>query len=95
MLNAAMAAADAILTRAGRAGMLVDEGRAALREAREHQVNARVLVHAFAAPPLTEITGAGWQRRAGRRMPAIRRCGSCRCAGAALASRRCSSWGFW
>lgn len=53
-LSAAVSAADVILTRAERAGMLVDEGRLALREAREHQVQSRVLVHAFAAKPFTD-----------------------------------------
>jgi len=53
-LSAAVSAADVILTRGERAGMLVDEGRLALREAREHQVRSRVLVHAFAAKPFAE-----------------------------------------
>lgn len=65
-LSAAMSEADAILTRAERAGMLVDEGRTALREAREHQVQSRVLVHAFAAAPFAEraVAGAASARRA-------------------------------
>jgi len=54
-----LASADAVLTRAERAGMLVDEGRAALRDAREHQVQSRVLVHAFAAQPLGETAAQG------------------------------------
>ena len=58
-LSAAMTAADTILTRADRAGMLVEDGRVALREAREQQVNARVMVHAFAGPPFAEIAGRG------------------------------------
>lgn len=48
-LSAGIAGADAALARAERSGMLVDEGRAALRAAREHQVQARVLLHSFAA----------------------------------------------
>jgi predicted CXXCH cytochrome family protein len=58
-LAAAVAAADASLARAERAGMLVDEGRLALRAAREQQVQARVLVHAFAAEPLVATAAEG------------------------------------
>lgn len=58
-LSGAVATADAILTRAERAGMLVDAGRIALREAREHQVQSRVLVHAFAGTPFTEAATQG------------------------------------
>jgi predicted CXXCH cytochrome family protein len=65
-LAAAVAAADASLARAERAGMLVDEGQRALRAAREQQVQARVLVHAFAAEPLgaAAAEGAAAARRA-------------------------------
>jgi hypothetical protein len=58
-LAAAVAAADALLTQAEHAGMLVDEGRVSLREAREHQIHARVLVHAFAAKPFTDMLELG------------------------------------
>jgi predicted CXXCH cytochrome family protein len=58
-LSVALSSADAVLTRAERAGMLVDEGRAALRDAREHQVQTRVLVHSFAAKPFGEAAGLG------------------------------------
>ncbi|HEY7441067.1 MAG TPA: cytochrome c3 family protein [Vicinamibacterales bacterium] len=58
-LSAAMTGADGILTRAERAGMLVDEGRLALREAHEHRINARVMVHAFAGPPLLDVASRG------------------------------------
>jgi predicted CXXCH cytochrome family protein len=58
-LSADLSAADAILTRAERAGMLVETGRAAWLEAREHQVHSRVLVHAFAAAPFAEMAAAG------------------------------------
>ena len=58
-LSGAISGADAILTRAERAGMLVDEGRSALRDAREHQVQSRVVVHAFAAAPFAEKAAAG------------------------------------
>lgn len=51
--------ADELLTRAERAGMLVDEGRLALREAREQQVQSRALVHAFAAEPFAATAGGG------------------------------------
>jgi predicted CXXCH cytochrome family protein len=58
-LSAGLSSADAVLTRAERAGMLVDEGRAALRDAREHQVQTRVLVHSFAAQPFDEAARLG------------------------------------
>jgi predicted CXXCH cytochrome family protein len=58
-LSAAVSSADAMLTRAERAGMLVDNGRMALREAREYQVQARVLLHSFAAEPQVEMAGKG------------------------------------
>jgi predicted CXXCH cytochrome family protein len=58
-LGGSVAAADEVLTRAEHAGMLVDEGRLALREARQHQVQSRVLVHAFAAAPFAEAAGQG------------------------------------
>lgn len=58
-LSAAVASADAVLTRAERIGMLVDDGRLALREARDHQLHSRVLVHAFAAQPFGETAAQG------------------------------------
>ena len=58
-LSAAITAADAVLTRADRAGMLVDEGRAALQEAHEQQINARVTLHAFAAGPFNDVAERG------------------------------------
>jgi hypothetical protein len=39
--------------------MLVDEGRLALRAAREQQVQARVLVHAFAVEPFSAAAAEG------------------------------------
>jgi cytochrome c553 len=51
--------ADRVLERAERVGMLVDDGRTALRDAREHQILARLNVHAFAIRPLTPITTQG------------------------------------
>ena len=58
-LAADMAAADAALGIVERAGMPVDEGRLALRTAREHQVQARVLVHTFAPQPLGDTAAKG------------------------------------
>jgi predicted CXXCH cytochrome family protein len=58
-LAADVSTADAVLTRAEHAGMLVDNGRAALREAREHQIHARVLVHAFATGPFAATSDQG------------------------------------
>jgi predicted CXXCH cytochrome family protein len=46
------------LGRAEVAGMLVDDGHAALREARQQQVLARLSIHAFAPGPITEPAGA-------------------------------------
>jgi predicted CXXCH cytochrome family protein len=58
-LAAAIEAGEALLARAERAGMLVDDGRAASREAREHQIHARVLVHAFALQPFQDMADQG------------------------------------
>ncbi len=58
-LSDVMAGAEATITRAEQAGMLVDEGRAALRDAREHQVQSHVLIHGFAAAPFAERATAG------------------------------------
>jgi len=58
-LSGAASAADAVLTRAEHAGMLVDDGRLALRDAREQQVQSRVLVHAFAAEPFSTAATRG------------------------------------
>ena len=58
-LAAAIAGGEAVLARAERAGMLVDDGRAASRGAREHQIHARVLVHAFALQPFQDMTDQG------------------------------------
>ncbi len=58
-LSAAVASADAVLTRAERTGMLVDDGRTALREARDHQLQSRALVHAFGAKPFADAATQG------------------------------------
>jgi hypothetical protein len=48
--------------------MLVDDGRAALREAHEGQIQARVSIHAFAAKPFDDLVakGVGASERAGQ-----------------------------
>jgi predicted CXXCH cytochrome family protein len=69
-LQGSVTDADQLLTRAELAGMLVDDGRLALRDAREHQVQSRVLIHAFAPGPVSEavdqgLAAAGRARAAG------------------------------
>lgn len=69
-LTARMESARVLLDRAERAGMLVDEGRAALREANEHAIHSRVLVHAFATRPFEQmaaeaVASAGRAQRVG------------------------------
>jgi predicted CXXCH cytochrome family protein len=58
-LTGRIAAAQGVLATAERAGMLVDEGTAALREAHEHLIHSRVLVHAFAEKPFSETASSG------------------------------------
>jgi predicted CXXCH cytochrome family protein len=58
-LTASIDGGETVLGNAERAGMLVDDGRAALREAREHQIQARVLVHTFAPQPFQDMAGQG------------------------------------
>ena len=58
-MTAKIGAAEVVLTRAERAGMLVDDGRAALRDAREHEIHSRVLVHAFATKPFADMADPG------------------------------------
>jgi len=58
-LNDQIAQAGDVLDRASRAGMLVDDGRAALREAHEGQIQARVSIHAFAAKPFVDLVAKG------------------------------------
>lgn len=60
-LTRSIDAGQATLARAARAGMLVDDGRTALREARDRQVHARVLVHGFAIAPFRDMSGEGVQ----------------------------------
>jgi predicted CXXCH cytochrome family protein len=65
-LSAALSSAEELLARAERAGMPVDDGRAAFQAAREHRVQSRVLVHAFALAPFLKVAseGAASARRA-------------------------------
>lgn len=56
-MGTAIGAAETVLARAERAGMLVDDGKAALRDAHEHEVHSRVLVHAFATKPFAAMSG--------------------------------------
>lgn len=58
-LTGRITAAETVLGRAERAGMLVDDGETALREAHEHLIHSRVLVHAFAANPFVETMAPG------------------------------------
>jgi predicted CXXCH cytochrome family protein len=57
--NAKYASARALLARAEHAGMLVDDGMAALRDATEQGVRLRVQVHAFAEASFTESLDLG------------------------------------
>jgi hypothetical protein len=58
-LTLAIDAGDRVLGRAERAGMLMDDGRSALREAVDHQIHARVLVHTFATKPFADMADPG------------------------------------
>ncbi len=58
-LSASIDRGEAILSRAELAGMLVDDGRVALRSARDHQIHTRVLVHGFAVDPFEEMADQG------------------------------------
>lgn len=51
--------ATLVVEQAERAGMLVDEGRIALQQAHEQQIQSRVLVHAFASKPFDEVIATG------------------------------------
>ncbi len=58
-LSSTYAAAETVLHRAEEAGMLVDEGMIALRDAQEQRVRLRVLVHGFEDASFTEGLDAG------------------------------------
>lgn len=48
-----------VVSRAERAGMLVDEGSAALLESQEHLIHSRVLVHSFVDKSLADTVASG------------------------------------
>jgi hypothetical protein len=58
-LTAAMSAAHTVVDRAEHAGMLVDDGRLALREATEQYVQSRVAIHTFRDEPFVETAAKG------------------------------------
>jgi predicted CXXCH cytochrome family protein len=58
-LTASIDRASAVLDRAERVGMLVDDGRDAVRDAKEKQIQARVMVHTFAAKPFSAAADGG------------------------------------
>lgn len=58
-LSNGISRADLVLEWAERVGMLVDDGRATLRDAREHQILARLNVHTFATKPFMPIATQG------------------------------------
>jgi predicted CXXCH cytochrome family protein len=58
-LTGAIATADVVVDRAEHAGMLVDEARLALHEARDLQIQSRVIVHAFDEVPFAEVEAKG------------------------------------
>ncbi len=58
-LNRDFHAAEEVLTRAEEAGMLVDDGMTALRDAQESRVGLRVLVHSFAEAPFNASLAEG------------------------------------
>ena len=58
-LDAAMTAAEAVVDRAEHAGMLVEDARLAVQEAREQHVQSRVAIHTFQDEPFTAIAAKG------------------------------------
>jgi Cytochrome c3 len=58
-LGAAITTATARLAQAQQAGMIVDDGEAALREASDQRIQARVLVHTFAGKPVNDAAAKG------------------------------------
>jgi predicted CXXCH cytochrome family protein len=58
-LTSAMAAAKAVVDRAEHAGMLVEDGHVALREATEQYVQSRVAIHTFKDEPFRETAVKG------------------------------------
>jgi predicted CXXCH cytochrome family protein len=58
-LSAAMASAEAVVGRAERAGMLVEDAHVALQEAREQFVQSRVAIHTFTEEPFVTLAATG------------------------------------
>jgi predicted CXXCH cytochrome family protein len=58
-LDAALTAAEAVVDRAEHAGMLVEDARLAVREAREQHVQLRVAMHTFTDEPFAGIAAKG------------------------------------
>ena len=58
-LSSAMSSAEAVVTRAEHAGMLVDDGHVALQDAREQVVQSRVAIHTFKDEPFAEVSAKG------------------------------------
>jgi predicted CXXCH cytochrome family protein len=58
-LDAALRSAEAVVDRAEHAGMLVEDARLAVQEAREQHVQSRVAIHTFTDEPFTEIAAKG------------------------------------
>jgi predicted CXXCH cytochrome family protein len=58
-LTSAMSAAQMVVDRAEHAGMLVEDGRLALREATEQYVQSRVAIHTFRDEPFVETAAKG------------------------------------
>ena len=60
-LTSSLAEATSRLDRAEQSGVIVDDGLAALREAHEQQIHARVAVHAFATAPFADVHEKGME----------------------------------
>jgi predicted CXXCH cytochrome family protein len=58
-LESALSAAEAVIDRAEQAGMLVEDARLAVQEAREQHVQARVAIHTFTDEPFAGIAAKG------------------------------------
>jgi predicted CXXCH cytochrome family protein len=58
-LTASISRAATVLDRAERVGMYVEDGRQVLHDAQEHQIQARVSVHTFAAKPFSAPADLG------------------------------------
>jgi predicted CXXCH cytochrome family protein len=58
-LEAALSSAEAVVNRAEHAGMLVEDARLAIQEAREQHVQSRVAIHTFGDEPFAQVTAKG------------------------------------